>query len=117
MDFRKVIYENVKKNPFISQHTYLYVWVTDILKFYKFYFDHIVKVCFVFKKQSYVYILPYMYKTLPTLENEKEQQQIKFYKKSSWELIFLLVAVNFKNVLFHLPDWASAQKVRLHHWN
>ena len=100
MDFRKVIYENVKKKPFISQHTYLYVWVTDILKFYKFYFDHIVKVCFVFKKQSYVYILPYMYKTLPTIENEKEQQQIKFYKKSSWELIFLLVAVNFKMFYF-----------------
>ena len=66
----------------------------------KFYFDHIVKVCFVFKKQSYVYILLYMYKTLPTLENEKEQQQIKFYKKPSWELIFLLVAVNFKMFYF-----------------
>ena len=35
MDFRKVIYENVEKNPFISQHTYLYVGVTAILKFYE----------------------------------------------------------------------------------
>ena len=48
MDFWKVIYENVEKNPFISQQTYLYIWVKDILKFY---FVHIVKVCSVFKKQ------------------------------------------------------------------
>ena len=35
MDFWKVIYENVKKKPFISQHTHQYVLVTDILKFYE----------------------------------------------------------------------------------
>ena len=35
MDFRKVIYENVKKKTFSSQPTYLYIWVTDILKFYE----------------------------------------------------------------------------------
>ena len=34
MDFWKVIYENVEKNTFISQQTYLYIRVTDILKFY-----------------------------------------------------------------------------------
>ena len=33
MDFLKVIYENVEKNPFISQQTYLYLPVTDISKF------------------------------------------------------------------------------------
>ena len=33
MDFRKLVYENVEqKKIFISQQTYLYIWVTDILK-------------------------------------------------------------------------------------
>ena len=35
MDFRKVIYENVGKETFISQQTYLCIRVTDILKFYE----------------------------------------------------------------------------------
>ena len=40
----------------------------------KFYFVHILKVRFVFKKNShYAYIPLYMHKTLPTLGNEKEQ--------------------------------------------
>ena len=34
MDFWKVIYKNVKKKN-ISQQTYLYLQVTDILKFYE----------------------------------------------------------------------------------
>ena len=48
MDFREVIYENIEKKSFISQHKYLYLWVT-FWSFMKFYFLHIVKVCFVFK--------------------------------------------------------------------
>ena len=35
MDLRKVIYENVEKKTFILQQTYLYIRVTDILKFYE----------------------------------------------------------------------------------
>ena len=35
MDFQKVIYENVEKRAFISQQTYLYRVITDILKFYE----------------------------------------------------------------------------------
>ena len=80
----------------------------------KFYFVHIVKVCFVFKNSYYAYIPPYMNKTLPTLGNEKEQQETKFYEKLLGQLIFLRVTKNLK-VLFHLPNWASAQKVSLHH--
>ena len=34
MDFWKAVYENVEKKTFISQQTYLYIWVKDILKFY-----------------------------------------------------------------------------------
>ena len=33
MDFLKLILENIKKTPFISQHAYLYVLVADMLKF------------------------------------------------------------------------------------
>ena len=36
MDFQKLsYYKNVGKKTFISQQTYLYIWVTDILKFYE----------------------------------------------------------------------------------
>ena len=35
MDFWKVIYENVGKETFISQQTYLCIRVTAILKFYE----------------------------------------------------------------------------------
>ena len=52
VDFQKVIYEDAEeKKTFISQQTYLYIRVTDILKFYEVFFIHFVKV-FVFKKQS-----------------------------------------------------------------
>ena len=50
MDFWKVIYENVEKNPFISQQTYLYIWVKDILKFYEVLFCTYCKSLYVFKK-------------------------------------------------------------------
>ena len=33
MDFQKVLSENAEKNAFISQQTYLRIWVTDMLKF------------------------------------------------------------------------------------
>ena len=36
-------------------------------------------------KNSYYDYIPYMNKTLPTLGNEKEQQQIKLYEKLSGE--------------------------------
>ena len=36
MDFQKLsYYKNVGKKTFTSQQTYLYIWVTDILKFYE----------------------------------------------------------------------------------
>ena len=54
-------------------------------------------------------------KVLPTLGNEKEQQQIKSYKKIWGELIFSRATKNLTNNLFQLPDWATAQKLRLHY--
>ena len=52
------------------------------------------------KNSHYAYIPLYMHKTLPTLGNGKEQQQIKFYKKSSGKLIFLQATKNLK--MFYL---------------
>ena len=56
----------------------------------KFYYVHTVKVCFVFKNSHYDYIPMYMHKSLPTLGNEKEQQQIKFYEKIVRRVDFLI---------------------------
>ena len=52
MGFWKLIDENVKKNPFFSKQTYLYIRVTGILKFYEMLFYTHNFVFFVFKKQS-----------------------------------------------------------------
>ena len=87
------------KRTFISQETYQYLWVTDVLKFHEvLYF---CKVCFVFKKHyAYAYISMYMHKTLPILGNEKEQYKIKFYKKLSGKFIFLQATKNLKMSYF-----------------
>ena len=78
----------------------------------KFYFVHIVKVCFVFKKHyAYAYIPPHMHETLSTLRKEKKQKEIKFYEKLSHKFIFSRATIKSQNVLFQ----SSAQKVRLHH--
>ena len=44
-----------------------------------------------------------MHKTLPTLGNKKEQQQNKFYKKSSGEFIFLWATKSLKMFYFTCP--------------
>ena len=70
-----------KKKPFSLQETQLYKQVTEILKFYEVLFCTYCKGLFCRLKNSYQGdIPPYMHKTLPTLGNEKEQQQIKFDK-------------------------------------
>ena len=72
MDFGKVILKNVKKT-FHNKHIYIYIPVIDILKFYEVLFCTYSEDLFC----HYACIPPYMYKALPTLGNEKEQQQIK----------------------------------------
>ena len=74
MDFWKVISENVeKKNIHFITNISIYT-VTDILKFYEVLF------C-TYCKGLFCLVFLFMNKTLPTLGNEKEQQQIKFYEK------------------------------------
>ena len=74
MDFRKGIYENVKKKNIYFTTVDIYIYGSQTFwSFMKFYFVHIVKVCFVLKNYYYAYIPPYMHKTLPALGNEKEQ--------------------------------------------
>ena len=61
---------------------------TDILKFYEVFLYILQRFVLSLKNSHYDYIPLYKHKTLPTLGNEKEQQQTKFYKKLSGELIF-----------------------------
>ena len=69
----------------------------------KFYFVHIVEVSLSLKNSYYAYIPPYMNKTLPTLGNEKEQQETKFYEKLLGQLIFLRATKNLKMFYFICP--------------
>ena len=110
MDFRKVIDENVEKKTVTSLQIYLNIRSQAFWSFMKFYFVHIVKVCFVFKNSYYAYIPPYMNKTLPTLGNEKEQQQIKFYEKMSGELIFSRATKYLKMFYFTRPTGRVLKK-------
>ena len=66
----------------------------------KLYSAHIAEVCFVFKNSNYAYIPPYMHKTLPTLGNEKEQWEMKFFEKLFSELIFFWATKNLKMFYF-----------------
>ena len=65
------------------------------------------------KNSHYACIPLYMHKTPPT-GNEKEQQHIKFYKKSLSELIFSQVTKNIKIIYFTCPIRRVLKK--LHHW-
>ena len=62
------------------------------------------------KNSHYAYISWYMHKTLPTLGNEKEQQQIKFYEKSSGELIFSGTTKNLKMFYITRPTGQVLKK-------
>ena len=56
------------------------------------------------RSSYYAYFPPYMNKTLPTLGNEKEQRQIKFYEKLILrEFIFLQETKNLKMFYFCRP--------------
>ena len=111
MNFRKVIFENVEKKTFTSQQTYLYIRVTDILKFHEVLFCTYCKglLCLL-KNSHYAYSPPYLHKTLPTLGNEKQQQQIKFQEKSSGELIFSRATKNLKIIYFSRPNGKLLKK-------
>ena len=88
------------KETFISQQAYLYLWVTDILKFSEVLFCTYCKGLLSLRNSHYAYVPPYMHKTLPTLGNEKEQYQIKFYEKLLGKFIFLRVTKKIK--MFYL---------------
>ena len=91
-----------KKNN-ISQQTYLYIYGSQTFWcLMKFYFVHIVKVSFVFKKQSLcLYSSPYMHKTLLTLQ---------FYEKSLGELIFSWATKNLNMFYFTHPTGRVLKK-------
>ena len=51
-----------------------------------------------------------MHKALPTLGNEKEQWQIKFYEKLSGELIFSRATKNLKMFCFNIKIQTSVNE-------
>ena len=104
MNFWQVINQNVekKKKKKTPVHKQIYIGVTDISKFYEV-FVHIVKVDSVFKKQRFCLYSLYMHETLPTLGNEKEQKQIKFWEKWLGELIFSWATKYLKMFYFTCP--------------
>ena len=57
------------------------------------------------KNSHYAYIPLHMHKALKTLGNEKDQQKIKYYKKSSGELIFSWMTKNLKMFYLTRPTW------------
>ena len=102
MNFWQVINQNVEKKQKKNVHKQISIGVTDISKFYKV-FVHIVKVDSVFKKQRFCLYSLYMHETLPTLGNQKEQKQIKFWEKSLGELIFSWATKHLKMLYFNCP--------------
>ena len=53
MDFQKIIYKNVKKKKKrITANVSIYIWVTDILKFYEVLFCTYCTLSTYLKKQS-----------------------------------------------------------------
>ena len=102
MNFWQVINQNVEKKQKKNVHKQISIGVTDISKFYKV-FVHIVKVDSVFKKQRFRLYSLYMHETLPTLGNQKEQKQIKFWEKSLGELIFSWATKYLKMFYFNCP--------------
>ena len=81
------------------------------MDFWKKIYEHVEKNKHFFMLNShYAYIPPYMNKTLPTLGNEKEQQQIKFYEKMSGELIFSRATKYLKMFYFTRPTGRVLKK-------
>ena len=74
---------------------YFWFMIFMIYDFYDKFFFFFCTYC----KDHYAYILLYMLKTLLKLTNQKEQCQIKFYKRSLGELIFSWATENLK--MFH----------------
>ena len=71
------------------------------MDFWKKIYEHVEKNKHFFMLNShYAYIPPYMNKTLPTLGNEKEKQQIKFCEKQFGKLIFSQATKNLKMFYF-----------------
>ena len=82
------LWKRWKKKHLFHNSRYLYIRVTDILKFYEVLFCTYCKGLFCLKKQSWrlyssvVYIPPYMHKTLSTLGNVKSN--FAKIRRASW---------------------------------
>ena len=112
MDFQEVIYENIeikKKHSFHNRHIYKY-GQRHFEVFWSFILHIFSRFVLSLKNSYYAHIPPYMNKTLLPLGNEKEQQQIKFYKILLGELIFLRATKNLKMLYFTHPTGRVLKK-------
>ena len=101
-----MIYENLEKKFFHNKQIYIY----GSQKFWSFILYIFQRFVLSLKHSHYVYIPPYMQKTLPILGNEKEQKQIEFYEKSLDELIFSQATKNLKITYFSWPTGQVLKK-------
>ena len=84
MDSQKVIYKNAEKSPFISQQTYLYTRVTNILKFYAVLFCTYCKGLFcLYKTVMMLIFLCICKKHFQHQEITKNNSKLNF-KKNRW---------------------------------
>ena len=75
-----------RMKSFYNKHIYI-IGAIDILNFYE-----------------------NLFKTLPTIGNEKEQWQIEFYNKSLGKMIFLRATKNLKIIYFTSLTWRVLKK-------
>ena len=112
MDFLKVINKKFekKKQSFHHKHIYIYTGHRHFEVLWSYILNIVQRFALSLKNSHYAYISPYMHKTTPTLRNEKEQQQIIFYEKSSGELIFSGATKNLKMIYFTCPTGRVLKK-------
>ena len=112
-----MVYENIEKKPFISQETYLYIRVTDIFKFYEVLFCTYCKglLCLL-KIVAMLIFFCICIKNTSKIRKWESTIANWILGKIVWRVDFLVGNWKSQNVLFHLPDWASAEKLRLYHW-
>ena len=102
-----------KKYSFHNKHIYIYMGHRHFEILWSFILYILERFVLSLKNTHYAYIPPHMHKALTkhkTLGNEKEQQQIKFYEKSSGKLIFSQTTKNLKMFYFTHPTGRVLKK-------
>ena len=104
------LWKRQKKNIHFVTNISIYT-VTDTWSFVKFYFAHIVKVCFAFKKTVIVLIFLCIWiKHSQHKEIRKNNSKINFVKICRASLIFSRASKNLKMFYFNCPTGRVLKK-------